>query len=642
MAASNQSNNLGAVIAVKTSAQGLATSDWAKSGRDNQNSYYSTPKNGVYRLVRFMGSVVNEFIPSMNLTYANVEILNSNGQLLCQTRTTYDTGQFECTAMLNETVGMTATARVTSNYGVQAVPIQVPSGAANSLSVVNSPIELPLSTLQLSGYVRDGSGNGIANAKIDFSGGYVYDTTKSNTSGYYEKRIALPEAIANSTEVSFDIITTDGLNGERRAVTMPILMNQISSQTNDFELDKTKLGSAKRVFDNVNTAITIAPDGSWYAGNSNEVVAFDANGLERWRKPVGGYVTSIVMGEQNRLYVGFVGYDGHSSIGVVTALSLSGTVLWSQTMSNGSYQMTMAMGVNGALVVYDGREVKSFTRDGFEQWQQVVTNGSFKSLSVASNGNIFVSIQTYSNMPSCTVDAFDSSGTSLWQKQLLGACGVDVVIGENDQFYMTSGSVLYAFSSTGQQQWALDLVQDYLSNLVILPDGSIRVAGEKLLTVSSTGNLLTESVLPNVGGSLVLASNGTTYLVAGGNLLSVAQDGVIQWQFTAGNSSVYAPAISPDGTVLVVTNNMQILAINAGNAGLADTYWAKSGRDSQNTARSTGLTLYAAAQTIVDAFSIKLIIPKTQLESKKDSYLKANVHTFGGVYNRKGLYLEDK
>ena len=125
-------------------------------------------------------------------------------------------------------------------------------------------------------------------------------------------------------------------------------------------------------------------------------------------------------------------------------------------------------------------------------------------------------------------------------------------------------------SSIGRELWRLALPGQIKSAPVLGPNGTIYVVTHSgmLLSISPDGREYWRAVLGGAsvwGHSLpVLGPQGRLYIVYDGELMAFESDGTLAWTFfKSGAGSLTArPAVDVDGTVYLMTNNSNLVAVS--------------------------------------------------------------------------------
>jgi len=96
------------------------------------------------------------------------------------------------------------------------------------------------------------------------------------------------------------------------------------------------------------------------------------------------------------------------------------------------------------------------------------------------------------------------------------------------------------------------------------PDGTVYALSDRLFAISKSGDLKWSFNLEHIGGREppVIGPDGTIY-ISPGHLYAINPDGTQKWHYSLFDHSIYSPALSPDGTVYVASDDGRIFSISA-------------------------------------------------------------------------------
>lgn len=134
------------------------------------------------------------------------------------------------------------------------------------------------------------------------------------------------------------------------------------------------------------------------------------------------------------------------------------------------------------------------------------------------------------------------------------------VIADNGTVYYSTSSALVAVSPAGRRLWSTLDAGCEQTSLSLAEDGTIYLGDGDghLCAYSPTGHLRWQCYVGRRTGSYhytgctALAADGTVYL-AGEDLCAVSPDGQLQWRFTMSETAEGAPAVAPDGAIVLAS-----------------------------------------------------------------------------------------
>ncbi|MBF0558165.1 MAG: PQQ-binding-like beta-propeller repeat protein [Nitrospirae bacterium] len=159
---------------------------------------------------------------------------------------------------------------------------------------------------------------------------------------------------------------------------------------------------------------------------------------------------------------------------------------------------------------------------------------------MGSDGTIYVS-------GNARVNAFNSSGTQLWQSDAGTAGSLTPALSSSGIIYVGTASdgMLYAIdATTGKTKWS------YQTG--INPDYSSDIHNPKYGVLTAP----------------VIGADGTVYVGAiDGNMYALKSDGTLLWTYSAGSRiTENCPAIGPDGTLYFSTSSGYLFAVKSNSA----------------------------------------------------------------------------
>ena len=163
-------------------------------------------------------------------------------------------------------------------------------------------------------------------------------------------------------------------------------------------------------------------------------------------------------------------------------------------------------------------------------------------------------------------------GEIKWKFKPGGAIQSAITIGSDSTIYFSTcyegenqSSFLYALNTNGTLKWKLQLKLAPEAQPLIVADGTIFIATEKLYAVNPDGSLKGSASLGNViSPFLNIGIDGILYLVVDRQLVAINQQFDIIWKICQNNGfMVLNFPFSPDGKVLYVFNYLDSLYYTA-------------------------------------------------------------------------------
>lgn len=130
-----------------------------------------------------------------------------------------------------------------------------------------------------------------------------------------------------------------------------------------------------------------------------------------------------------------------------------------------------------------------------------------------------------------------------------------------------AGSLVALSRDDGAQRWSVALGDRVYSAPMVADDGTVYVGtdAKKLFAISPAGAVVFRLELAGEADTApALAPDGAVVVAAGSEVLSVRRGGDIAWRFTARGKVFTAPAIAPDGLVVVGSQDDHVHALGPG------------------------------------------------------------------------------
>jgi outer membrane protein assembly factor BamB len=253
------------------------------------------------------------------------------------------------------------------------------------------------------------------------------------------------------------------------------------------------------------------------------------------------------------MYVTPCGYGGDLYL---RAVSPSGEVKWSQTIRDGTYHKPPALGPDGTVYISSQeRNVENtvsvlyaFRSTGELKW--AFTKGNFHGgqVAVGSEGTV------YAILGGCLC-AVTSSGQLQWDVPTNSFDPKISTIAPDGTIYLVSDGgrhpVLQAVLPSGQTKWVFKPRLDYEAiNRRIHENNVKRYGAEKAAQIHMRVNYAP----PVFQGYPAVGQDGTIHIGnRDGNLYAINTDGSLKWKNEIGQANEAGPAIGPDGTIFVAT-----------------------------------------------------------------------------------------
>jgi outer membrane protein assembly factor BamB len=287
-----------------------------------------------------------------------------------------------------------------------------------------------------------------------------------------------------------------------------------------------KTGQVKWITDSLpgasNSGPALSPDEqTLYMAYSTTLHAFDATyGIQLWTFRAASDIKSTpVVGPDGTVYFG-------SSDGTFHALNGStGEVQWSYNTTHGEIKGSAALGWNGRVLLLGGDGyLYSFYANGTLDWEYQLGVPSPETIgnpSVSDDGTIFAG--DFNGL-----FAFLPNGTQLWNNTNIREIVSSPALGWNDCLYIGSlnnFNISCIHQSNGTERWSIPVYPQ-----AILSTGAVAYDGR-----------------------VYLSSIYDFYCIDG-------DTGAIMWNFTAASGILSSPAIGPDGSVYLITEEPALFA----------------------------------------------------------------------------------
>ncbi len=346
-----------------------------------------------------------------------------------------------------------------------------------------------------------------------------------------------------------------------------------------------KFASEHTTFNNV----TLAPDGTIYAGSSQGVFALSPDGAVKWHAQYGG-LSYTTLGSDGILYAA----EMH---GMIFGISPDGAVNWKPGYGLIGFHAPPAVGPGVILFANTTSDLYAFEPGASQAaWSQ----STFREGAISSNVSLPGSAAVGMNSASAPVVYSDDSialarqhwismfgrdGTPSWSLEVTSRQLGQAALAEDGTIYAGDGANLYAVSPSGNLDWKYAPLHGCcLGSPVVDAEGTIYFSSAASVSaLRRDGSLKWESKTKHaLETSPTLAADGSIYVGASDGLLALDSDGSEKWLANAPGANS-APAIAPDGTVYFACGYIWICAVKGADSPLLKSPWPRIYHDSANT-----------------------------------------------------------
>lgn len=336
--------------------------------------------------------------------------------------------------------------------------------------------------------------------------------------------------------------------------------------------------------------VTLAPDGTIYAGSSQGVFAISPDGKMKWHAEYGG-LSYTTLGTDGVLYAA----EMH---GMIFGVSPDGTVSWKPQYGLIGFHAPPARGPGVILFANTTSDLYAFEPGASQAaWSQSTFREGAISASVSLPGSAAVGMNSASAPVVYSDDSialsrqhwvtmFSRDGTPAWSLEVTSHQLTQAALGEDGTIYAGDGKSLYAVSTAGNLSWKYDAADGCcIGSPVVDADGTIYFSSAASVTALGRDGQLKWSAKTrhDIRTSPTLAADGSIYLGASDGLLALnSADGSEKW-LAAAPSAYSAPAIAPDGTVYFACGYIWVCAVQGASAPLMQSPWPRIHHDSANT-----------------------------------------------------------
>ncbi len=507
---------------------------------------------------------------------------------------------------------------------------------SNSVSLQWSELSGNVTGFQISRSTNDASFVSIANVGKDVN---IYKDNSSispNTIYYYRVRAynkngnsawsnvatALTKQIVPSAPYNLHIIKTS-----QKEITLS--WNETSQNVKWFRVWRKYDSQQFTKFATVSGTLTQYTDSNldqWHnysyavsacntAGDSykSNVITSTRPGTIKWKRGTGGYVSSSpAFSDDGYIYVasedGYIySYDQNNNLrwkyntfsinpisialaansdvyyttqdGTFCALNSNGTTKWSFFMSSPLF----------APLVSNNGTVYVTTQDG--SLVRITQNSTpFKLFSVGSKittSPVIGNNAIYFGTQSGYLYSVDFNGNLNWKYPFYAPLN-HIAISNGVIYTSTTDGVVYAINSSDNSLWHCELSSAPTSSFAINPDGTLYIAGGKMLYAISTNGYIKWKYQTNgkITSTPAIADNGNIYFGTDDDTLyALDKNGKMVWKFQTNGKVETSPVIDQNGIIYFGSNDDYLYAVYGTSQGLANSNWPMY----RGNARHTGM-----------------------------------------------------
>lgn len=277
----------------------------------------------------------------------------------------------------------------------------------------------------------------------------------------------------------------------------------------------------------------------------------------KWKFTTGDLVYATPIVDSNST-VYAPSYDGK-----VYAITGNGSLAWSHVLG-GQLRGTGALTDTGNLLLLENNGLYSFNSSGVLNSSNSAIANSDPSVTIAGNGTYYVS-----DSATTTMFAFNSTGTQQWSLQLGARMeGTPVVGPHGDLYFGTSDGTLRAVTSAGSPEWSFPIPGHNVKSATVDADGTIYAGGQNgdFIAINPNGTEKWRFTQPDdIYTAAALGPNHDVIFAASDGIYSLnTTNGGLNWKYanvSFGHGSVFVDA---QGSVYATRNNSVISLSEAG------------------------------------------------------------------------------
>jgi putative pyrroloquinoline-quinone binding quinoprotein len=335
--------------------------------------------------------------------------------------------------------------------------------------------------------------------------------------------------------------------------------------------------------------VTLAPDGTIYAGSNQGVFAISPAGKMKWYAQYGG-ISYATLGTDGVLYAA----EMH---GMIFGISPDGNVNWKPGYGLIGFHAPPAIGPGVVLFANTTSDLYAFEPGATQlAWSQSTSRPGVLSGNSSLPGSAEVGMSSASAPVVYSDDSialsrqhwmtmFSRDGSPFWSLELTPRQLGQAALAEDGTIYAGDEKTLYAVSTMGILDWKYDAPDGCcIGSPVVDADGTIYFSSAASVTALDRNGRLKWNVKLRHGiqTSPTLAADGSIYLGANDGLLALNSDGTEKWLAKTPTANS-APAIATDGTVYFACGYIWICAVQGTSSPLMKSPWPRIYHDSANT-----------------------------------------------------------
>jgi outer membrane protein assembly factor BamB len=549
------SKYLGDVYALNITSSGLANSPWPKFQHDNQNTGLDTSSVQPTRILRFTGTTTNTNQSGSNLAGFQVSISKDTGALLCNTTVKVD-GSYTCSIRNTDLTSFSIRYDLSSSNGDGSSTGVVVAGNAGTTTEVAQNLSVGLTTLHLTGHVKNTSGSSVV-GNVNISGD-ISATFATDASGNYDTYLTFLN-LQSSVTLTMTATSPSGYQVSSNSLVIPLISKGLTNQVTNLEIPVSEL----HLFGVVKNA----------GGAIMPGLIVNIGGVSLATDTSGKFDTILEIPNTTvQLELTVSTTDGLNSASSTFTVNITPTIVNQKAVdlvlsnqgrwkfpSNIYGSPTPALASDGTIYVGSGYGLLALNPDGTQKWVTSQLRSYPNSPTIASNGTVYIS--AYDSL--YAVNSTDGSNTLVYQS-MNSAVLSDLAIGADGTIYFSTGTQLVAINpSNNSQKWVAPATTGiHLQTPIVLSDGTVVTPsyGELYAWKPTDGSAKWNVPLTTTGSltNLAVGASGIIYTgSSNGHLYGVKPDGTLPFtDKVISTFSVSAPSIGTNGVVYVVSNNL--------------------------------------------------------------------------------------
>jgi len=351
------------------------------------------------------------------------------------------------------------------------------------------------------------------------------------------------------------------------------------------------------------TSPILGNDGELYIGGSSSMFSLDPSGAMRWQYRMPELIVGGLLQDRDKnIYV--------TTLTKVYSLTPFGLKRWETACSPGRmWQDDQGSTFDGNVLYAEcGDKFCALNKDSGRQiWSRAALDR--ESAPVMLKDGVLVSITGRQ------IVAVDREGKTLWTYPRDSTLTYDprvasnsppqvwadtpIAVGSDETLYVGSqgNQKFLAVDAHGALKWTFDVGnQGFRTSPVIASDGTVFAVSYPqgfLYAFSPDGSLKWKFQSPNAVlnqelPAPVLGSDGTIYVLVAQRLMALSPEGRMLWELPLQGAFGGSPALAPDGTIYIATQEGAIYAVQTASRGLMQSAWPKYQHDSSNSGRVPG------------------------------------------------------